>query len=35
MKMTVIAVSVIPVLIVYPILQKYYTKGVLVGAVKG
>ena len=35
MKMTVIAVSVIPVLIVYPILQKYYTKGVLVGSVKG
>ena len=35
MKMTVIAVSVIPVLIIYPILQKYYTKGVLVGAVKG
>ncbi len=35
MKMTVIAVSVIPVLIVYPLLQKYYTKGVLVGAVKG
>ncbi|HBI74528.1 MAG TPA: hypothetical protein DEG06_10625 [Lachnospiraceae bacterium] len=35
MKMTVIAVSVIPVLIVYPFLQKYYTKGVLVGSVKG
>ncbi len=35
MKMTVIAVSIIPVLIVYPFLQKYYTKGVMVGAVKG
>lgn len=35
MKMTIIAVSVIPVLIVYPFLQKYYTKGVMVGAVKG
>ncbi len=34
-KMTVIAVSVIPVLIVYPFLQKYYTKGVMVGSVKG
>ena len=34
-KMTVITVSVIPVLIVYPFLQKYYTKGVMVGSVKG
>ena len=34
-NMTVIAVSVIPVLIVYPFLQKYYTKGVMVGSVKG
>ena len=34
-KKTVIAVSVIPVLIVYPFLQKYYTKGVMVGSVKG
>jgi len=35
MKMTVISVSIIPVLIVYPFLQKYYTKGVMVGSVKG
>ena len=35
MKMTVITVSVIPILIVYPFLQKYYTKGVMVGSVKG
>ena len=35
LKMVTIAVSVIPVLIVYPYLQKYYTKGVTVGAVKG
>jgi len=35
MKMTVIAVSVIPILIVYPFLQKYYTKGIMIGAVKG
>ncbi len=34
-KMTAIAVSFIPVLIVYPFLQKYYTKGVMVGSVKG
>lgn len=35
MKMTVIAVSVIPVIIVYMFLQKYFTKGTTVGAVKG
>lgn len=34
-KMTAIAVSVLPVLIAYPFLQRYYTKGVMVGAVKG
>lgn len=34
-KMTTIAISVIPVLIVYPFLQRYYTKGITVGAVKG
>ena len=35
MKMTTIAVSVIPVLFVYPFLQKYYVKGVMIGSVKG
>ncbi len=35
MKMATIAVSVIPVLVVYPFLQRYYTKGITVGAVKG
>lgn len=33
--MVTIAVSVIPVLLVYPYLQKFYIKGVLVGSVKG
>lgn len=35
LKMVTIAVSIIPILLVYPKLQKYYTKGVTVGAVKG
>ena len=35
MKMTTIAASVIPVLFVYPWLQKYYVKGVMIGSVKG
>lgn len=34
MKMTVIAFSVIPVIIVYLFLQKYFVKGATVGAVK-
>jgi putative aldouronate transport system permease protein len=35
MKMATIAVSVLPILVVYPFLQRYYTKGITVGAVKG
>lgn len=31
----VIVVSTIPMLIIYPFVQKYFTKGVMVGAVKG
>ena len=34
-KMTTIAVSIIPILIFYPFLQRFYTKGITVGAVKG
>ena len=34
-KMTVIAISVIPVILFYLFLQKYFQKGVTVGAVKG
>lgn len=34
-KMTVIAIAVIPVLVVYMFLQKYFQKGLTVGAVKG
>ncbi|MDF2923663.1 MAG: transporter permease [Paenibacillaceae bacterium] len=34
-KMAVIVVSTIPILIVYPFLQKHFAKGVLLGSVKG
>ena len=34
-KMMTIAVSVIPILVVYLFLQRYYTKGITVGAVMG
>ena len=30
-----VMVSVIPILLVYPFLQKYFVKGVMIGAVKG
>jgi len=34
-KMAVIVVSTVPILMIYPLLQKHFTKGVLVGAIKG
>jgi putative aldouronate transport system permease protein len=34
-QMAVAIVSMIPIICVYPFLQKYFTKGVLIGAVKG
>lgn len=34
-RYAVVVVSVVPILLIYPTLQKYFTKGVLVGAVKG
>ena len=34
-KYAVIIISVIPILVVYPLLQKHFTKGVMLGAVKG
>ena len=34
-KMTVVAVSIIPILLLYPFLQRFYTKGITIGAVKG
>jgi putative aldouronate transport system permease protein len=34
-KMATIVASMIPMLLVYPFLQKYYVKGVLIGSVKG
>ncbi len=34
-RYAVIIISLIPILLVYPFIQKYFTKGVMVGAVKG
>ena len=35
LKYAAIVVSTVPVLCIYPFLQKYFTKGVMIGAVKG
>ena len=35
LKYSAIVVSTVPILCVYPFLQKYFTKGVMIGAVKG
>ncbi len=34
-KYAVIIISIIPILLVYPLLQKHFAKGVMIGAVKG
>ena len=34
-QMAVVVVALVPILVVYPFLQRYFTKGVLTGAIKG
>jgi len=34
-KMAVVVVATMPLLIIYPFLQKYFVKGALLGSVKG
>jgi putative aldouronate transport system permease protein len=34
-KMAIVVIAVVPVLLVYPFIQRHFTKGVIVGAVKG
>jgi len=35
LKMTAVVISTLPILIVYPFIQKHFVKGVLVGSIKG
>ena len=34
-QMAAVVVTMLPIMLVYPFLQKYFTKGALIGAVKG
>ena len=35
LQMAVVVITIIPVLFVYPFVQKHFAKGVLLGAIKG
>jgi putative aldouronate transport system permease protein len=35
LRMTVLVITTLPIICVYPFIQKYFTKGVMVGSVKG
>jgi ABC-type glycerol-3-phosphate transport system permease component len=35
LKYAIIIVSSLPVIVVYPFLQKYFVKGIMIGALKG
>jgi putative aldouronate transport system permease protein len=34
-RMAAVVVAMLPILIVYPFLQKYFAKGVMLGSIKG
>jgi putative aldouronate transport system permease protein len=34
-QMAIVVVATVPILVVYPLLQRYFTRGVLTGAIKG
>ena len=34
-RLTLTAIVIIPIMLVYPFVQKFYVKGVMIGAVKG
>jgi ABC-type glycerol-3-phosphate transport system permease component len=35
MKMAAVMIATLPIIVIYPFLQKYFTKGLLIGSIKG
>ena len=35
MQMAILVIAIVPILVVYPFLQRHFAKGVMIGAVKG
>ena len=35
LQMATVTVATVPILVVYPFVQKYFTKGIMLGGVKG
>ncbi len=35
MKFSLIIIASLPVLMIYPLVQKYFVKGIMIGAIKG
>jgi putative aldouronate transport system permease protein len=34
-KMAAVIIAVVPILIVYPFIQRHFTKGIMIGSIKG
>ncbi|QGN31651.1 hypothetical protein GJV80_01080 [Microlunatus sp. Gsoil 973] len=35
LQMAILVIAIVPILIVYPFIQRHFAKGVMIGAVKG
>jgi putative aldouronate transport system permease protein len=34
LRMAIVVITTIPIMLVYPFLQKYFTKGIIMGSIK-
>jgi putative aldouronate transport system permease protein len=35
LQMAILVIAIVPILVLYPFLQRHFAKGVMIGAVKG